>query len=369
MYSEHRLCGDCTACCEAERRGGAAAPMGGTMIDSVHATLHALNFGEVQFYRNLAIFPILGDNGAGPDYITLSTAMKEKLLTVTEVSEDGSVPKVHVKSSADIPVLLLDGEELIGAKQNRVLNATILLKPRSTTSVDVSCSERGRWRYSTTDFWDSNVVMARAIRAGKNRAVSASLRESCQFRSDQGEVWERIDTLSETLGTQSRTSAMRDIFVSRESEMNACLKEFVLIEGQQGLAFAINGVVVGLDFVSRAGAYATLHDKLVKSYAIDSPIETSGSHIPSVDAVHNFLSRIDSCTETRFPSVGYGSDYRYESQDLCGSVLVHDDVCIHGAFFSLPSEERRTDMRGMHQRRAFRRSPRIRDGFDEDNQR
>ena len=44
-------------------------------------------------------------------------------MTVEEVSEGGSVPNLFVENKGDIRVLFLEGEQLIGAKQNRVLNS------------------------------------------------------------------------------------------------------------------------------------------------------------------------------------------------------------------------------------------------------
>ncbi len=55
------------------------------------------------------------------EYLTLDEALAAKTATVTEVSESGSVPELYFQNEGDLPVLLLDGEELVGAKQNRVL--------------------------------------------------------------------------------------------------------------------------------------------------------------------------------------------------------------------------------------------------------
>jgi len=64
---------------------------------------------------------------------------------ITEVSDEGQVPELKIVAKGDKAVLLVDGEELVGAKQNRVLNLTILVPAPSTTTIPVSCVESGRW--------------------------------------------------------------------------------------------------------------------------------------------------------------------------------------------------------------------------------
>lgn len=88
--------------------------------------LEALKFGEIQDHKNVAVIPIIGTNGIGQFYLTMKEAMEQGLLTVSKVSEGGNVPELKVSNRGDKPVLLLDGEELAGAKQNRVLNTTML---------------------------------------------------------------------------------------------------------------------------------------------------------------------------------------------------------------------------------------------------
>ncbi len=46
-------------------------------------------------------------------------------------------------------MLLLDGEHLEGAMQNRVLNVSVLAAARHDTVIPVSCVERGRWGYGS----------------------------------------------------------------------------------------------------------------------------------------------------------------------------------------------------------------------------
>ena len=158
------------------------------MQEKIVSRLKSVKLGDPQSHGNIAIFPIADGEGGSVSYITLSEALEGRLLTVTEVSQGGSVPELKVTNSAETPVLLLDGEELAGAKQNRVLNTTVLVPEKQDIVIPVSCTEQGRWAYATQAFYDSGTVMARSIRARKNRSVSESLASSASFRSDQGEV-------------------------------------------------------------------------------------------------------------------------------------------------------------------------------------
>ena len=46
-------------------------------------------------------------------------------------------------------VLFLEGEELVGAKQNRILNTSVLIAAHTKSKIPVSCVEAGRWGYKT----------------------------------------------------------------------------------------------------------------------------------------------------------------------------------------------------------------------------
>ncbi len=59
----------------------------------------------------------------------LEEALKSDVGHITEISEDGSVPELAFESNARARVLLVDGEELIGARQNRTLNTPRNKKP------------------------------------------------------------------------------------------------------------------------------------------------------------------------------------------------------------------------------------------------
>ena len=102
------------------------------------------------------------------------------------MNDAGQVSALKVDVKGAVPVLLLDGEELIGAKQNRVVNLTILAPPRRTTVIPVSCVESGRWRHVSRGFASAPRAQFAEGRAAKMRQVTASLTMTGQPRVGSG---------------------------------------------------------------------------------------------------------------------------------------------------------------------------------------
>ena len=114
-----------------------------------------VSFGPVSAFQNLSIVPLLSPTEREVEYLTLDEALAGGWAQITEVSDAGQVSELKVVVKGDRPVLLVDGEELVGAKQNRVLNLTILVPAPSTTPIPVSCVESGRWQHRSAAFASS----------------------------------------------------------------------------------------------------------------------------------------------------------------------------------------------------------------------
>jgi hypothetical protein len=122
------------------------------MEQFINQYIGGLKLGREQSFKNLTVFALLSDYAANLDYLTLDEALAEDLIEVMEVSQGGSVPELKVLNKSDRMVLILDGEELVGAKQNRIVNTTILIAANTTTLIPVSCVEQGRWSYRSDKF-------------------------------------------------------------------------------------------------------------------------------------------------------------------------------------------------------------------------
>lgn len=195
------------------------------MIKMVNNLLSSLELGEAQQYKNMHLFPLFYSGNHSPEYLTLKEALEKNLLVITEVQQEGVVPELRVKNQSPFMILLLDGEELMGAKQNRILNTSILIKEQSEIIIPVSCTEQGRWSYTSKNFVDSDLVAASRIRASKVSTVSESLEKSKHFFSDQLKVWNQVRELAFESHVSSKTDAMRDIYVAKERDLTDYIQQ------------------------------------------------------------------------------------------------------------------------------------------------
>src|SRR5213075_2376763 len=100
--------------------------------------------GDPVEHRGVAIAPLFPRQQPVTEYLTLEDALPLGF-RVEEVDAAGRVPELVVHNPLEANVLLYDGEELLGAKQNRILNVSVLVEAQSAIRIPVSCVEEGRW--------------------------------------------------------------------------------------------------------------------------------------------------------------------------------------------------------------------------------
>jgi hypothetical protein len=307
------------------------------ITDAISST----RLGKPKTFRNLTIFPVFG-KVIVPDYVTLDEALTNKFAKVTEVSEGGSVPDLKFINDSDYPVFLMEGEELIGAKQNRTLNLSILISAKKAVSIPVSCVERGRWARHSVDFSAAPRAQYAEGRARKMAQVSASLQSTGTRYSNQGAVWQDIDEKFHRLKATSRTSAMADIFEQHSAGLEEYVRSLPPEEGQVGAVFTIEGKVSGFELFDSPDTLRKLWPKLMRSYGLDA-LDRAGAagekgRDPTPDAgrddVEAFLQRISGGEAKQYPGVGEGEDIRLSNIGLTGAALAARGRVIHLSAFA-----------------------------------
>ena len=163
-----------------------------------------IRVGPPMCCEGLAVFPLYAGRSSlfAPEYVLAHEAMALGTVTVREVSSVGSVPDLLVENRGDLPCLILEGTELRGQKQHRMLNTTALVGGRSEARIPVSCVEHGRWRQESP-----------AIRAGSHcpPVLAAPAEEAPPAAAERGlgsrqtAVWAEIRRRHRALGVTSTT--------------------------------------------------------------------------------------------------------------------------------------------------------------------
>jgi hypothetical protein len=264
--------------------------------------------GAAHSYAGLTIVPLFPLDKPGLEYVGLDEAVARGL-RVDEVDEHGAVEALHVSNPLDEHVLLYEGEEFVGAKQNRICAWTTLVAARSKITLDVHCVEHGRWSRPTRRFEPAPRAAYPAMRLAK-------------ARGGQQAVWASVAAKSSRMDVFSPTAAAEELYVSRRGSLEEYAVALPRLDGQSGALVAIGGEVVCLDYVSRSDVFAGLYAKLVRGYALDA-LERPTDKPLSTDAVQAFVDAVGQGSGQLVPSVGLGSATRLQGV-VAGQELVVD---------------------------------------------
>ncbi|MEA2110145.1 MAG: DUF6569 family protein, partial [Pseudomonadota bacterium] len=284
--------------------------------------LEKISLKATQQFKNLTMFPLVEENPHEADYLLLEEALEAATARVTEISAGGSVPELKFINDADRPVLLLDGEELVGAKQNRIINLTILVAAKSTVIIPVSCVESGRWRADSTMFSAARRTHYATGRARKANRVTESMNCSGSRRTDQGEIWEDIEAKFCRMKASSPTRAAGAMYESNRESLGNYQQAFTSVDNQTGALFAINGKAVGLDLFDSRKPLKTMLPSLIQSYALDAidnlDEKSTTDKTADITVAQKLLDDCATAVISRFPAVGEGRDIRLQGNNITG---------------------------------------------------
>jgi hypothetical protein len=287
--------------------------------------------GETIQHRGILLAPLFPRLSPTADYTTLDEALSLGF-AITEVDDAGAVPELTVHNPLDKDVLLYDGEELLGAKQNRILNVTVLVGAHTKTRIPVSCVEQGRWAQRSQAF----AAAGHAAHPEMRRRKSAQLLAAPLARgAAQHAVWDEVRATAERLGAASPTAAHADTYATRDTDLAALRTAFPLAPSQCGAVFAI-GDSLCLDFVSRPEAWARLYPKLLDGYLLDALGRLDGKLTADSEG---FVAEVAKATTRTSASAGRGDDLRLSGNGVTGSGLELDGELLQLSAFTATPEK------------------------------
>lgn len=299
-----------------------------------------LTLGDPVTLHGLGMIPVLnGSPTEFPELDLLDQALDRGTLKISEVSEGGSVPFLMAENRGANPVLILDGEELRGGKQNRIVNTTILIAAGSGVkiSIPVSCVEAGRWDYRSDHFESGKAIFRAKSRAVQKMGVTQSVRNRMGFQSDQAGVWREVQ---ESLGELAVRSATSDFMEGRKKIAHR-IEEFVEglrpVDYQTGAIFFSPRGVLGLELLATPRLFSSSIEKILGSFAFEV-IDSGGFQTVDTHAVRAWWEKVLQTGCSLHASPGLGEDLRVNEADCIGSGLYWNETLVH--FSCFPIERR-----------------------------
>ncbi len=267
------------------------------------------------------------------NYISGSSAIQENKVEICEIDSEGSVNKVAILNYSDSFVFFSDSDLLIGAKQNRILNTSILLEPNSKTIIPVSCVESGRWHSKGYRFGISNINASSGLRYEKAEKVRKNLKKKNEFDADQRNIWANVSEYHKSFACASRTLDYTDIFHLKSEDLENTIDKFVVDAGSNGMVLYFGDKLLNIDLFNSSKIYSEYFLKLLNGGIIEAQkLETSEKRVSEAEATFKTFEFFDNYENLQFDmhkGAGVGKEKRFTTDEITGFELQYGLYLIH----------------------------------------
>jgi hypothetical protein len=271
---------------------------------------------------------------------TLDEALESHSIEVAEFTDAGQVSRIKIINHSARMVFIMAGEQLVGCKQNRIVNSSIMVPAHSEMPLPVTCVERSRWGYTSSAFLSLRTSSHYYLRAMVSGQASKSYRFAGAPISDQTKVWGEVSRKLEAMDSPSSSDAMQDLYRTYAVKLGELKQNFSAPADCNAAAFVIAGRIIGTDFFDKADTLRKLWRKLIKSCSIDAlELATASAGSVAPEEISKWLESSASARQKPLPSPGIGVDVRIEGKDVIGASLVIDDQPIHMELFRRPASQ------------------------------
>ena len=288
-------------------------------MNAAAALLAAVEIGEPLTRGSLSLFPLFHERGAARRYIT--GPRSEGHIRVGEVPEGAIVPELEIVNDSHEPVLFLDGETLLGGRQNRIVTVSVLVPARGTSRVSVTCVEAGRWG-DERPVGRSARLAPSGVRARNMAHSGRTVMAGGKAEADQSGVWEEVGRYARVLGAESSTQAMEDVHEHAAGRVHALVGGTSPLPGQCGVAAAVGERIIAVDLFDDPRTLSDYWDALVAGYALDAGPESSGH--PSRRTVRRVLGEVGAAR-----AVTAGGRVHIGADRVTATALLLDDRVVH----------------------------------------
>lgn len=309
----------------------AVAPEG---ADGFSNWLSGLTAGPPQSVGELTLIPLSHVHApARPDRLIDEAILQGQLDLVEQGS--GTVQQVLARNHGDVDVLVLEGDTLVGCKQNRMVAWSVLVGAGTSVPISVGCMERGRWNHGGAVFHPGAMAVDPHIRRRSKRETSASMAYPGGPRLDQGRAWSDVDGKLREWHVSSDTDDYYTGLMTRMVDARVQLLRLKPEPGQVGVIALHGDRLLGLETVAHPDTWAVLAGRVLPAYALgaesarlDPDFGRTKGRTPA-----EWLGIVGNAGRRMQPAKGKGYDLVLRAPGITGSCLWHEGAGRHLTVF------------------------------------
>ncbi|MDX9753179.1 MAG: HIRAN domain-containing protein [bacterium] len=304
-------------------------------VAQIQDALYRIDMGYGLHHENLTIFPLFYPNGQEPGYTLLNTALEEGTAVIEEVNESGSVNSVMIHNQGPLPLLVPEGAIITGAKQNRVINVSILVSPGIRIRVPVCCVEQGRWSYTSRTFQTTHFAHPN-LRGKKVDKLYADRISTGEANSDQGEIWEEVANYMCCMNLHSSTQSLTDGFQQVQDRITAYREAFQLPSKTCGVMVFCGETALGMDLFDHSDSFQAMWGAIGDAY-FSQAIQEKREEAKTPQAIpKDILCQIRDGIVLSKKNIGAGKEFMVKTPALVGTGVWFEDKIRHMSVFTAP---------------------------------
>ncbi len=258
-------------------------------------------------------------------------------LRIEELAQP-AMPELTARNPTDKPILIVEGEELLGGDQDRCVNATALVAPMSDVRLPVSCVGPGRWG----DHREYRRDVSRtpySVRARLMESLNASRRRKGRHHSDQAVVWQAIKELQLRMDVTIPPTAAPNVteILHRDRSRLRAIQSLVKIgplPQQNGIVVTHGPWVEAMEVFGSPELLQTHWGGLVRSYLLEAPPDPTDTVGLSAERAMWAVRRFAFMKTSNTRGIGLGMERRAMDPLMAGQALMLKEMIVHASMFT-----------------------------------
>lgn len=293
--------------------------------------INKLSFNSV---GSISVLQFKTANTSKLEIKTFNELLHRKEIEISEVSTSGSVNTIIVNNMSMYFLFMMDGDILMGAKQNRILNTSVLISPKSKIDIPVSCVERGRWSNSSRVFHRSDFTVSPNFRASKSSSINENLKRNKNYEVNQTYIWDTVENEMHFHKIHSPTSDYNSVYKNIRNELK---DKFKPVNEANGAALFYGNKFLNADIFGTEQLYLHYFDRILNAASVY--LHNTVKYAPlseqyAINMLYKIMYYAEDSIVCKDKAAGEGTEKRFENDYTSGFELTYNESLIHYTLLS-----------------------------------